>query len=292
RARKIAADWLLEVRNGGDPGGERLTERKSQTFAEFAERYMNDHAVGRKKPSTIATDRTNLKHHLLPALGRLKVGEISRADVVRLHQSMQAKPGAANRSLELLSHMMTVAEMWGLRPDNSNPCRRVKKYRLKKHERFLSEAELGRLAAVLNEVERARTEMPSVIATIRLLLFTGARLGEIRTLRWDYVDMEGQCLRLPDSKTGPKTVYLPPAALEVLSELERQTDNPFVIVGAKPGTCLVNIQRPWRRIRKQAGLDDVRIHDLRHSFASMCRGAEVVSPTSSQSRSASVLKCQ
>ena len=268
-ARRIAGDWQAAVRKGGDPGGERQADRASESFAEFAERYMTDYASGKKKASTLATDGLNLKNHLLPALERLKVGEISRADVVRLHQRMKATPGGANRTLDLLSHMLNVAERWGLRADGSNPCRHVEKFKLRKRERFLSEAELGRLAAVLTDAEETDTELPSVIAAIRLLLFTGARLSEILTLRREHVDIEERCLRLPDSKTGAKTIYLPPAALEVLAGLERRDDNPYVIAGAKPGAHLVNLQKPWRRIRKKAGLDDVRIHDLRHSFASM-----------------------
>jgi integrase len=268
-ARRIAGDWHAAVRGGGDPGGERRADRASESFAEFADRYMTDYAIGKKKSSTLATDGFNLKNHLLPALGQLKVGEISRADVVRLHQRMKATPGGANRTLYLLSHMLNVAERWGLRPDGSNPCRHVEKFNLRKRERFLSEAELGRLAAVLTDAEETDTELPSAIAAIRLLLFTGARLSEILSLRWEYADLEAQCLRLPDSKTGAKTVYLPPPALEVLAALERREDNPYVIPGAKPGAHLVNLQKPWRRIRKAAGLEDVRIHDLRHSFASM-----------------------
>ncbi len=268
-ARRIAGDWQAVVRKGGDPGGERQADRASESFAEFAERYMTDYASGKKKASTLATDGLNLKNHLLPALGRLKVGEISRADVVRLHQRMKATPGGANRTLDLLSHMLNVAERWGLRPDGSNPCRHVEKFKLRKRERFLSEAELGRLAAVLTDAEETDTELPSIIAAIRLLLFTGARLSEILTLRWEHVDMEGQCLRLPDSKTGAKVVYLPPAALEILTALDRHEDNPYVIAGAKSGSHLVNLQKPWRRIRAKAHLNDVRLHDLRHSFASM-----------------------
>ena len=269
QARGIAQRWLNEVAAGGDPSGARREQRKAETLAEFADRYMTDLAPTRKKATSIATDRINLRRHILPALGGLKVASITRADVIRLHQSMKLIPGAANRTLALLSHMLNVAEKWGLRPDGSNPCRHVEKYRERKRERFLSEAELGRLAEVLTEADRTRTEMPSVLTAIRLLLFTGARLSEILTLRWEHVDMEGQCLRLPDSKTGAKVVYLPPAALEILAALDRHEDNPYVIVGAKLGTHLINLQKPWRRIRKKAGLDGVRIHDLRHSFASM-----------------------
>jgi integrase len=174
--------------------------------------------------------------------------------------------------------MFNLAEQWGLRPDNSNPCRHVEKYKERKIERFLSNEELARLGEVLAEAERTQTEMPSVIAALRLLLFTGCRLSEILTLRWDEVDLENQCLRLRESKTGAKVVYLPSAAIEVLSVIEQQDNNPFVIVGAKRGSHLVNLQKPWRRIRANAGLEDVRIHDLRHSFASVAAASGLSLP--------------
>ena len=182
---------------------------------------------------------------------------------------MRATPGAANRTLALLSKMFNLAEKWGLRPDGSNPCRHIEKYPERRIDRFLSNAELADLGKVLAEDEYGRTELPSSIAAIRLLLFTGCRLSEILTLRWEHVDFENQYLRLPESKTGPKLVYLSPPALDLLSDLKREDDNPFVILGRKPGTHQVNLRKPWGRIRKKAGLEDVRIHDLRHSFASM-----------------------
>ena len=136
-------------------------------------------------------------------------------------------------------------------------------------ERFLSNEELARLGDVLAEAERTRTDNPSAIAAIRLLLFTGCRRSEILTLKWEHVDFEGQCLRIPESKTGSKTVYLSPPALEVLAGIDREERGPYVITGAKPGSHLVNLTKPWQRIRKKAELEGVRIHDLRHSFASM-----------------------
>ena len=147
--------------------------------------------------------------------------EVSRADIAQLHHSMRKSPIAANRVIALLSKMFNLAEKWGLREDGTNPCRHIEKFKENKRERFLSEAELASLAEVLEDAEHTRTEMPSVIAAIRLLLFTGARLSEILTLRWDQVDMEGSCLRLPESKTGAKTVYLSPPAREVLVNLEQ-----------------------------------------------------------------------
>ena len=174
QARRIAEQWCSQVSEGGDPSAAKLEQRKSETLAEFAERYMTDYAPGKKKPSSIATDRINLHRHILPALGKLKVMAITRADVVRLLHSMKSTPGAANRTLALLSHMMNVAEKWGLRPDNTNPCRHVDKYPERKSRRFLSEAELAQLAQALADIEQTGTEMRSAIAAIRLLVFSGA----------------------------------------------------------------------------------------------------------------------
>jgi integrase len=165
-----------------------------------------------------------------------------------------------------------VAEKWGQRPDGSNPCRHVEKFKERKRERYLSASELLRLGDVLAEAERTRTELPGAIAAIRLLIFTGCRRGEILTLRWEHVDFEKECLRLPDSKTGARTIHLNAPALEILSVVEHQDGNPYVIVGGKPGAHLVNLRKPWQRIRAQAELEDVRLHDLRHSFASVAVG--------------------
>jgi integrase len=178
-------------------------------------------------------------------------------------------PGVANKCLALLSKMFNMAEVWGLRPDGTNQCRHVKKYPRKAHERFLSEEELARLAGVLAETEAGEIESQFVIAAIRLLVFTGCRLGEIRDLRWENVKVDSAMLLLADSKTGRKPVYLNAPALDVLTNLPRLEGNPYVICGNMEGASLVNMQKPWGRIRKKAGLTDVRIHDLRHSFASI-----------------------
>ena len=138
-----------------------------------------------------------------------------------------------------------------------------------RRERFLSEAELARLGDALRVAERDKGATPWAIAAIRLLTFTGARLSEILTLKWEYVNAEHGILLLPDSKTGQKAVHLNAPSLAVLQDILRLDGNPYVICGDIPGQHLVNLERPWRRIRKTAGLDDVRLHDLRHSFASI-----------------------
>jgi len=172
----------------------------------------------------------------------------------------------ANRTLGVLSKMFTLCEVWGLRPDGSNPCRHVPKYREEKRERFLSGPELRRLGDTLARIEAEGLEPAPVIAAFRLLLLTGCRLGEIQTLQWSFVT--ARYMDLPDSKTGARRVPLPPAARAILDALPRQEGNPYVITGTVPGQPISDLQKPWRRIRAEADLPDVRIHDLRHTYAS------------------------
>jgi integrase len=169
--------------------------------------------------------------------------------------------------------MFSMAELWGLRPDGSNPRRHIKKYPEEKRERFLSPAELRRVGEVLREMEVEAVELPSAIAAVRLLILSGCRLGEVMTLRWEHVDLDGRALRLPDSKTGPKVVHLGQPAVAVLRGIRRLPDNPWVIVGTKLGGRLTDLQPFWQRVRARAGLKDVRIHDLRHTYASIAVAA-------------------
>ena len=268
QARQKARTWSAEVHSQGDPSHERKQTRKAPTLTDLAERYVSEHARVKKKPSSVRSDEALLRLHILPALGFKKAIALDRADVAKLHHSMRKTPGAANRVIALLSKMMNLAEKWSLRPDGSNPCRHIEKYPERRMERFLSEDELARLGEALREAEHTQTALPSAIAAIRLLLFTGMRLTEVLTLRWENVDFYRQCIHLPESKTGAKVVYLNAPALKVLSDLEGNSSD-WVISGAKHGQHLINLRKPWHRIRRKAGLDGVRIHDLRHSFASM-----------------------
>lgn len=268
RARKKARDELSKIADGGDPQKDRRDRRDAETLNQLADRYMTDHASVFKKASSQKSDDDLLRLHIRPALGIERVETITRRDISNLHSRMKGTPGAANRTLALLSKMMNLAEKWGVRPDGSNPCRHVDKYPERKMQRFLSDQELARLGQVLSEAERTQTELTSVIAAIRLLIFTGARTGEILNLTWDQVDFENTWLNLDDSKTGAKLIYLAPGALEILKGIERQESSPWVIQGRDPRKPLVNIRKPWGRIRKRASLDGVRLHDLRHTFAS------------------------
>jgi integrase len=268
-ARVLAQDYLRGVRYGQDPAGDRQAMRQAPRVEDLAERYLREHADVKKKPRSAHMDRVNLRLHVLPALGTVRVAALTRADVARLHHGMRATPGAANRVLALLSKMCALAEQWGLRDPGSNPVKGIERFRERRRERHLQPAELERLGEVLRQVELERTESPSSVALVRLLLLTGARLGEVLGLRWERIDWQAGSVRLADSKTGPKTLYLSDAARVVLALLPRVVDNPWCLPGRVHGRPLVNPQKPWRRIRAAAGLDDVRLHDLRHTYASV-----------------------
>ena len=157
----------------------------------------------------------------------------------------------------------------GLAAEHSNPVRHIEKYKELRRERYLSGEEFARLGDAPAAAAEQGTESRFALAAIRLLIFTGARLGEIVTLRWEHVGLEQRALKLPDSTTGRKTIWLNPPAVEVLASLPHFQGNPHVIVGEREGAHLVNIQKIWRRIRRRAGIDSLRIHDLRHSYGSV-----------------------
>ncbi len=161
-----------------------------------------------------------------------------------MHHELSDKPYQANRTLALLSKLFNWAEKHGLRPDGSNPCRHVEKYREGRRERFLSQAELGSLGDALREAEKDKSCSPWVIAAIRLLIFTGARRNEILTLRWEHVSEEHECLMLPDSKTGRKAIHLNAPALALLQTIPRLEGNPYVICGERPGGILSTSKSP------------------------------------------------
>jgi integrase len=281
QAREIARSWAALVAAGGDPAADRERLRHAPTVSDLLDRFITDHAERNNKPSTVRNVRQTIDNHLRPALGRIKVRDVTRADISKFHGSLRPTPYQANRALALLSKAFSLAEVWGLRPDGSNPCMRVQRFEEKARERFLSETEFAALGEVLAKAERGElvaegkplpVNLQAVLA-IRLLIFTGARVGEILGLRWEFINWENNTAELPDSKTGKKTIHLPPAALELLNGLQRPASGKGYVVRGGRGAGdasqpLVNIKKPWGVIRSAAGLDGVRLHDLRHSFAS------------------------
>lgn len=268
KARKEAHSILGVIADGGDPSAAKKLDRDRSRVADAAELFLSHHGP-KLKPRTCEEYERLFKLHILPAFGHRRVDEINRTDVARFHAERSDTKAGANFALACLSKFMSWAEEHGLRPENSNPCRRVKKYAAVKRERYLTAEEFARLGAELDRVDDEGEESPFVTAALRLLILTGARLNEMLTLKWSYVDLERGLLFLPDSKTGQKTIRLSAAAMDILKALPRLTGNAYVLPGRIEGQRLINLQKPWRRIRERAGIPDVRIHDLRHSFASV-----------------------
>ncbi len=268
QARTRAITIIAAVKNGEDPAADRAAKRNAATVTDLADRFDKEHIAVRLKASTAKEYRSNLKRFILPALGRLAVPEITRADVAKFHHDLRHIPYQANRCLEVVSKMFSLSEMWGLRPDGTNPRKHIRKYPEEKRERFLSAAELRRIGEVMREMETESVELPSAILAARLLIMTGCRLNEVMSLKWSYIDFDSPALRLPDSKTGAKVVHVGQPVVDLLQDAQRTDGNPWVITGTLPGKPLSDLQPFWQRVRARAGVKDVRIHDLRHTFAS------------------------
>ena len=225
------------------------------------------HVAVRCKPTTARSCRHIFDKYLLPQFGRQRLGEITPDQAAALHYRLREKATTANQIIGLLSRLFLKAAKSGYAPDGGNPCRFIKKYPTRSCERFLSEREFVRLGAVLDELETEGKISTTAAAELWLLMLTGCRRNEILTLRWEDVDLEHDEVRLRDAKTGPRAVPLSPTARQVLASLPRQADNPWGISGRGSSARLGNLNATWRVVRKKARLEDVRIHDLRHSCA-------------------------
>ena len=303
QARSMAKDLLAEVRGGADPAATRRENRQSATVADLAETYKKEAGVGRKA-RTKELYEGYWRLWILPELGTLKARDVTRSDVARLHRKVGAKhPTTANRVVILLAHFYGWAGRIGGVPEGCNPAKGVERYRESSRERYLTTDEFEHLGAALTEAETVgiawnpdtarskhaphpenrRTRItPHAAAAIRLLALTGARLREVLNLRWSEVDLERGLLLLPDSKSGRKTIYLGNAPLTIIAELDKVGE--FVIAGQlplKPARAAKrkskeqepigprsDLKRPWTLVSRRAGLDGVRLHDLRHSYAS------------------------
>ena len=266
-ARRRATLILARIR-AGEEAVPQPPKPTGVTVTALAERYLREHVAVRCKPTTAAQYRLAIERYIVPALGALPVSSLGRSQVADLHHSLGNFPAMANLVVAMLSRMIDQAIAWGVAGEITNPCRSVPRYRTRRRERFLTDAEFRRLGQTLDELKAAGRISAHAAAALRLLMLTGCRRNEILTLRWENVRLEAQELRLSDSKTGPRTVSLSPEAAQVLTTIERLPGNPWVIPGAKPGARLSGLSYPWCKVRARAGLDDVRLHDLRHSYAS------------------------
>jgi integrase len=287
-ARTRAKQILGKVANGGDPATEKAHEREALTVGELADLFIKQHADKKLKASTSNYYRLLIKTVIKPAFGTMKSDKLSRAAVSRLHSGLSAHAVNANRTLTLLSGIYSFGSRIGEVPEDYNPARGVEKFKEAARERFLNGEELERLGAALREAEtvglpwdtdetapnakhlpksKRNTKISrSATAALRLLILTGCRLREILHLKWEYIDFERGVLFLPDSKTGRKTVVLNAPALAVLAGLTRV--GPYVIPGDNIEKHRSDLKRPWAAVSKRAGLSGVRLHDLRHTYAS------------------------
>ena len=261
--RREAALVIDRIKRGEDP-----RPAPEPTVAGLAERCLKNHVEVRCKPGTAKNYRLALQNHILPALGKKALKDVEPEDVAALHHKLRETPSAANLAVWVLSRMFVLAEAWEMAPPGRNPCRHVRYYRETSRERFLAPEEFRRLGAALKRLEAEGSMMPSAIAAVRLLMLTGCRSDEILSLKWDDIDRTVRVLRLRDAKTGPRMVPLTEAALKVLDGIERAGGVPWVFLGAKPKSRLACLSSHWRRIKRETGLHDVRVHDLRHSYAS------------------------
>ncbi len=259
-ARNEALQMLGKIAAGEDPSIHALETR--QTLNELAAKWLSDYVAENLKERTRQGYKANVRLYIEKDIGRLPLASIEHATVQLWHDKLRSTPRAANFALATLSSMWSWAQQRGL-ISLSNPCKNVKRFPEKRRNRYLTPDEsTGLFSALEAEAEKS----PYGVAAIKLLLYTGARQAEILTARWEGVS--GEYLRLLDSKTGSRDIYLPPPAREVLAKIPKQANNPFVICGGKEGTHLVNIKDLWKRVITGAGLNDCRLHDLRHSFAS------------------------
>ena len=284
QARAEAMRVLGRVANGDDPAKEKQEAKKQITVAELCDLYL-EQGTGTKKASTLLTDKGRIERHIKPLLGRLKVPDVTRADIKRFLQDVangktakdvktglrgraivRGGKGTASRTVGLLGGIFSFAFDVGL--INENPARGVKRFADKKGQRYLSQQELVALGKALREAAEAG-ENSSAIAILKLLIFTGARKGEIETLKWREIDFQSGYMRLADSKNGQKAVPLNAGALEILNSLTRLEYSEFVFPAHRGNGHYEGTPKVWKRIKIHAGLNDVRLHDLRHSFASV-----------------------
>jgi integrase len=270
QARSIAQDWLAEVRRGNDPSAERAAARVAPTVKELCQRFLDDYSIPRNKPSTVKGNRVNINAHILPSLGHLKVPDVTRVDVAKLIGDMEHTPTAANLTLACLRKMFSMAEVWGYRPDGSNPTRHIPKYPQKGSTRLITNAELKRLFAYLDRADAEGLEHPFLTLAVRLQFAFAARRSEILLLEWAWIDFENRRVVWPDSKTGGISKPLSAEAADLLENAPRLEDSPYVV------PSIFNPTQPmtdntysagWRRILERAGIPHCGTHAIRHRAA-------------------------
>jgi integrase len=267
RARALRAK--ADIGDGADPSGEKQQRRQEPTIADVADRYLAEHVAIHNKPSTQAELRRLVDKRIKPPLGAKRIAELTRADVAKWHHAMASTPYEGNRALACLSKMLILAAaVWELRSDN--PCKGIRRFPERVRDRYLDDDELRRLGEELTAAQRDGRERPETIRVIRLLAATGMRLGEACGLAWDDIDLKARTIRLRDAKAGARTVHLGTAAVAILAAAPERDG--YLACSAfdpeKPITPAA-MEHVWDRVRGRAGLEGVRLHDLRHTVGTL-----------------------
>lgn len=270
QARSIAQDWLADVRKGKDPSVEKSAARQAPTVKELFERFITDYSESRNKPSTVKSNRGYGKLYVIPHLGQMKVPDVTRADISNLMKKMSKTPTNANRVLAAVRKMFNMAEVWGMRPDGSNPCRHVPKFPERGKTRLITDAELRQLFAYLDQAEAEGLEHPFILLAVRLQFEFAARMSEILMLEWSWVDLDNRRVVWPDSKTGGMSKPMSAEAVRLFESAPRFEDSPYVcpsIFDPNLPMSKHTYWHGWRRILERAGLTHIGTHGIRHRAA-------------------------
>lgn len=270
QARSIALDLLADVRKGGDPSAAKLVGRQVPTVKELGKQFIEEYSIPRNKPRTVETYRYYIDHYIVPVLGKMKVSELTRADISTLMRRMAKIPVSANRTIGCVRKMLNMAEVWGYRLDGSNPCRHVPKYPERGKTRYINDEELARIFAYLDRADAQGLEHPLLTLGIRLQFEFAARMSEILCLEWSWIDFENRRVTWPDSKTGGMSKPMSEEALRLLSNAYRVEGSRYVCPSIFDGTKALpedTYVNGWRRILKRAKVTHVGTHGIRHRAA-------------------------
>lgn len=270
QARNIAQDWLADIRKGSDPSAAKLAARMAPTVKELCKQFIEEYSMQRNKPSTVETYQEQIDRYIIPMLGTLKVPDVTRAHITTMMRDMAMIAVTANRVLACVRKMFNMAEVWGYRPDGSNPCRHVPKYREDGSTRFITNSELAQLYKYLDRANEEGLEHPTVMLAVRLQFEFSARMSEIRLLEWKWIDFENRRVVWPDSKTGDISKPMSEVAYQLLKNAYRIDDSPYVCPAIfDPQTPLPSstYYNGWKRILGRAGVPHVGTHGIRHRAA-------------------------
>lgn len=271
KARDLARKVFAQVAEGKDPAADRQEAREAPTIADLRDRYQKEWAEPFKKPRSVEIDEGTWRRYIIPKWETKKVADITKADVLKLQGELSDKKAAANHVVALLGKAFNLAEDWGWRPQNSNPCRRLKKYKINERQLILLPDQIAAVDRACDELLAEGEITPQMAGLARLLLITGCRNAEIRTAERAWVDPHRRVLLLPDSKVGQRLIPLPDIAMDVIEQLDQVLGKTrrWLIPGKKAGTCMQAPWKAWKRIAARAGVPlESSPHTLRHTVGS------------------------